>query len=203
MLAGLLRDLRSGILLLTIIAILTGIIYPALITAIAQNIFPWRANGSLLQINDKTVGSALIGQAFTDPRYFWGRPSATLPFAYNAESSGGSNLGPMNPDYLAELKSRKNFLENSDTQNNSPVPLDMITASASGLDPEISPQAAFYQTYRIAKARKIPEDLIENLLRKYILKPSFGVLGEIRVNVLQLNMALDEMDKRIPKYKAP
>jgi potassium-transporting ATPase KdpC subunit len=203
MLVGFFKELRAGIMLLIFMTIITGIAYPALITTLAGNFFPWRSDGSMLEQNNKIIGSMFIGQSFTNPKYFWGRPSATLPFPYNAESSSGSNLGPMNPDYIAELKARKTALENSDTQNNLAVPIDMVTASASGLDPEISPQAAFYQVYRIAKARKIPADMVENLLRKFIQQPSFGLLGETRVNVLKLNLALDELDKQIPKYKAP
>jgi K+-transporting ATPase ATPase C chain len=155
MLSRIFKELRISLTLLFLLTIITGILYPALITISAQTLFPWRANGSLLMQNNKIVGSALIGQSFTDPKYFWGRPSATTPFPYNAESSSGSNLGPLNPDLISQIKGRMKILEDANKQNHQPVPIDLLTTSASGLDPEISPQAAFYQTSRIANIRQL------------------------------------------------
>ncbi|MES2217537.1 MAG: potassium-transporting ATPase subunit KdpC [Pseudomonadota bacterium] len=195
MLERIFKELRISITLLFFLTIITGILYPALITVSAQSFFPWRANGSLLKRNDIIVGSALIGQSFTDPQYFWGRPSATTPFPYNAENSMGSNYGPLNASYLALVKTRKKVLEGADIQNHQSVPIDLLTASGSGLDPEISPQAAFYQTYRVATARQLSEDKVQNLVRKYVQNPDLDLLGEARVNILALNLALDELDK--------
>jgi potassium-transporting ATPase KdpC subunit len=195
MLARILKELRISLTLLILLTLITGILYPALITICAQSLFPWRANGSLLILNNKIVGSALIGQSFTDPKYFWGRPSATTPYPYNAENSSGSNLGPLNPDYIAQVKGRKKILEDANKDNHQSVPIDLLMTSASGLDPEISPQAAFYQTERIAAVRKIPESKVQQLVRVHVQKPDFNILGEARVNILMLNLALDELDK--------
>lgn len=188
-------------MLLFWLTLITGIAYPAIVTSVAQFFFPWRANGSLITHDGKMVGSELIGQSFTDDNYFWGRPSATTPFPYNAENSSGSNLGPANPDLLTAVIARKIFLENSDKQNWSSVPLDMVTSSASGLDPEISPQAAQYQAFRIAKARHITEESIAKLLRSFIKQRCMMILGEPRINVLELNLALDDMVQKSRKTR--
>jgi len=184
---------KIALILVISFTILTGLIYPVAVTGIAQLIFPKQANGSLVQINGKTVGSLLIGQSFTNPKYFWSRPSATTPFPYNGESSSGSNMGPSNPDFLATVKTRIADLGQFDSQTKHLIPIDLITASGSGLDPEISPLAAFYQVPRIAKIRHIPEKELQELIANLIQNRTFGILGEPRVNVLQLNIALDNL----------
>lgn len=176
--------------LLLLLMLVTGLIYPLLITGIAQLFFPWQANGSLIIKQDKIVGSVLIGQSFTDPRYFWGRPSATMPFAYNAESSSGSNLGPSNPKLFAVLKQRVDYLKTIDPQNKNLIPADLVTTSGSGLDPHISLKAAWYQVPRLAKARNMPENELEELIQKHIKQ---WFLSDPYVNVLQLNLALDHI----------
>lgn len=171
---------------------LTGLIYPLLITGVAQLLFPWQANGSLLRLNGQWIGSQLIGQSFTDNRYFWGRPSATTPYPYNAENSSGSNAGPSNPAFLAIIKTRAAALTQSDPQHQELLPVDLVTASGSGLDPDISPLAAFYQVSRIAKARAAAPEKIIALIKTHTTQRSIGMLGEPRINVLQLNLALDQ-----------
>ncbi len=185
------RYIKPALLLLLLFSILTGLIYPLAITAIAQLFFPQQANGSLLKINNQLIGSRLIGQSFTDDKYFWSRPSATLPFPYNAASSSGSNLGPLNPTFIATLKDRAAQIKKI-SMNNNLIPVDLVTASASGLDPEISPAAAFYQAARIAKARKLSQVEIIYFINQHIVNRTFGMLGEPRVNVLELNLALDK-----------
>lgn len=185
------KQIKSALLILILFTLLTGIIYPAVVTGIAQLFFHWRANGSLLTENSKLIGSKLIGQSFTDPKYFWGRPSATSPYPYNAENSGGSNMGPTNTVFLATIKKRVLDLQQADPQNLQAIPVDLVTASASGLDPEISPLAAFYQVPRIAKARNKSELQIQQLVQQLIEPRFLGIIGEPRVNVLQLNIALD------------
>lgn len=189
----LLKQIKTAFILLILFTILTGIFYPLLVTGLAQVLFPWRANGSLIKQNNKIIGSVLIGQSFSDPKYFWGRPSATTPFPYNATSSSGSNMGPSNPDFLAAVKTRITNLQQSDPQNKNLIPVDLVATSASGLDPEISPLAAFYQIPRIAKARGISEKKIQTVVEKLIINRSFNILGEPRVNVLQLNITLDNL----------
>ncbi|MDR3477278.1 MAG: potassium-transporting ATPase subunit KdpC [Gammaproteobacteria bacterium] len=189
------KQLKTGLVLLLLLSILTGIVYPAVVTGIAQLVFPWHANGSLIWKNDKIIGSELIGQFFSDDKYFWGRPSATTPYPYNAESSSGSNYGPLNPDYLTAVKNRLNQLHQSNPNAGMEVPVDMVTTSASGLDPEISPLAAVYQVSRIAEARKISKDQIMKLVEANIQHRLWGVIGEPRVNILQLNLALDAADR--------
>jgi K+-transporting ATPase ATPase C chain len=189
MLTEIIKQLKTGFILILLITLLTGIIYPFVITGLAHYFFPWQANGSLIAVNNRLVGSLLIGQSFTEPNYFWGRPSATTPFPYNAENSSGSNLGPSNPDLLAAVKTRISALQPGEQS----IPVDLVTASGSGLDPEISPLAAFYQVPRIAKARKISEQALRLLIQQFIKTPTFGILGEARVNVLQLNLALDNL----------
>ncbi|MFZ2097411.1 MAG: potassium-transporting ATPase subunit KdpC [Anaerolineales bacterium] len=184
---------RPAIVSVVIFTLLTGVLYPLLVTGITQAIFPRQANGSLIVRNSQVVGSMLIGQQFDDPRYFWGRLSATLPYPYNAASSKGSNLGPSNPALVEEVKARIAALKAADPGNNAPIPVDLVTSSGSGLDPDISVAAALYQVPRIAKERGFSEDVIIALVGQYIQGRLFGVLGEPRVNVLELNLALDEI----------
>jgi K+-transporting ATPase ATPase C chain len=183
---------KPAIMLFAILSIVTGTIYPVVVTAVAQFVFPDRANGSLIRDDTgKPLGSALIGQSFTDPKYFWGRPSATAPYAYNAGASSGSNQGPTNPALLDAVKARIEALRAADPENQAPVPVDLVTASGSGLDPHISPAAAEYQVKRVAKARKLTAEKVGELVRQHTEGRQLGVLGEPRVNVLQLNLALD------------
>ncbi|HHF7353264.1 TPA: potassium-transporting ATPase subunit KdpC [Legionella anisa] len=193
-----LKQIKTALMVLLIFSLLTGLIYPAVVTALAQIFFPYQANGSLLQRDGIPIGSALIGQYFDTPNYFWGRPSATTPFPYNAASSSGSNMGPSNPEFLAIVKKRVNRLHQYDLDNphkisKQLIPVDLVTASASGLDPEISPLAAYYQIPRIAKARHISEQEIQELVNQLIKKRTLHLLGEPRINVLELNLALDHL----------
>lgn len=185
-------QIRTAFLLLFSFSILTGLIYPATLTLFAQVLFPWQANGSLIEYKGKIIGSQLIGQSFTNPHYFWGRPSATEPYPYNGGSSKGSNLGPSNPTLLALVKSRADALHEFDTENAS-IPVELVTASGSGLDPDISPKTAFYQIPRIAKARNIPKEDVKKIVQNLIKTRTFWILGEPRINVLELNMALDTL----------
>lgn len=188
---------RPLLVIFAALAALTGLAYPALTTAIGQLAFNAQANGSLLtDAKGVTRGSALIGQSFDAPQYFWGRPSATAPMAYNAQGSSGSNLGPTNPALADAIKARVEALKAAGTDTSRPVPVDLVTASASGLDPEISPAAAAYQAARVAKARKLPVATVEALIDRYTDGRQFGILGEPRVNVLKLNLALDEAQPR-------
>jgi potassium-transporting ATPase KdpC subunit len=183
--------LKPAAILLATFTVLTGLLYPLAVTGLAQAFFPFQANGSLLHQGDRVAGSALIGQPFDDPRYFWGRPSATTPFPYNAAASTGSNLGPSNPALAAAVKSRIVTLRAADPGNTQPVPVDLVTASASGLDPDISIAAALYQVPRVARARGLEESVLRQLVAQYTEDRQYGVLGEPRVNVLELNLALD------------
>jgi K+-transporting ATPase ATPase C chain len=178
---------------LILLTVITGVIYPLTVTAIAQALFPWQANGSLLVRDGQPAGSALIGQPFDDPRYFWGRLSATTLFPYNAAASSGSNLGPANPALLDQVKARVAALKQADPANAAPVPADLATASGSGLDPDISPAAAEYQVPRVARARGLDEAVVRRLVAEATTGPTLGLLGESRVNVLELNMALDRL----------
>lgn len=187
------NQIKTALLLLIILTILTGFIYPLAVTALAQLFFPWQANGSLIKQNGQFIGSNLIGQSFTSPSYFWGRPSATTPYPYNGSSSSGSNLGPSNPDLFTAVKNRITQLKQADPQNNKAVPVDLVTASGSGLDPEISPLAALYQVSRIAKARQIPASDVYNLINRYSKNRTWRLLGEPRINVMELNLALDRL----------
>ena len=189
-----LSQMKTAFILLVILTVLTGLFYPLSVTALAQFFFPWQANGSLVEQGGKRLGSLLIGQAFSSPDYFWGRPSATQPFPYNGEASSGSNSGPSNPDFLALVKERVHNLQAVDVNNHQLIPVDLVTASGSGLDPDISPLAAFYQASRIAKARHIPEKDVRKLIQQHIIQRTFYLLGEPRINVLQLNLALDNWE---------
>lgn len=185
-------QLRPALISVLLLTILTGILYPAVVTAIAKGFFPRQADGSLIVMTDgRMVGSELIGQPFTDLRYFWSRPSATSPVPYNATSSSGSNLGPTNPVLAETVRQRIAALQDSDSSTDAPIPVDLVTASGSGLDPHISIAAADYQITRIARARHIPVAAVEQLVREDTEGRTFGVLGEPRVNVLKLNLALD------------
>ena len=183
--------LRPALVLLVVFTVMTGIVYPAVVTGIAQLVFPRQANGSLIVKDGKVIGSELIGQPFDDPKYFWGRPSATSPFGYNAAASSGSNLSPTNPALIKSVQERVDALRAADPDNKAPVPVDLVTASASGLDPHISPAAALYQVTRVAKARRMQPEAVRTLVDRYTEGRQFGFLGEPRVNVLALNLALD------------
>jgi K+-transporting ATPase ATPase C chain len=187
-----LRLLLQSVLCLAVLTILTGLIYPLLVTGVAEVAFPHQAHGSMVVRDGRAVGSELIGQAFSDPRHFWGRPSATTPMPYNAGSSGGSNLGPTNPELGKQVTERVAALRAADPGNTRPVPVDLVTASASGLDPDISPAAAQFQVPRVAQARGLPESAVRDLVRQHTQERFLGVPGEPRVNVLELNLALDE-----------
>jgi len=181
--------------MLVVLSVLTGIVYPYLVTGIAQLAFPRAANGSLIVDNGKAVGSSLIGQPFDDPKYFWSRPSATSPQPYNAAASSGSNQGPRNPALADAVTGRIKALRDADPDNKAPVPVDLVTASGSGLDPDISVAAAEYQIHRVAKTRGVAEDKVRALVANGTTGRTFGILGEPRVNVLRLNLALDRAAK--------
>lgn len=184
--------LRPALVLFLLLSLLTGLAYPLLTTAIAQAVFPTQAEGSLLRNQEgQPIGSRLIGQNFTDPGHFWGRPSATGTLPYNAALSGGSNQGPLNPALVEAVKARVAALREAAPGNTAPVPQDLVTASASGLDPHISPAAARYQAERVASVRKLPVDQVMQLIERHTEPTQLGVLGDARVNVLALNLALD------------
>jgi potassium-transporting ATPase KdpC subunit len=183
--------LRPALTLFVLLSLITGLIYPLAVTAIAQLAFPVSANGSLILRGGQPVGSRLIGQSFTDPKHFWGRPSATSPMAYNAAGSSGSNLGPTNPALTPAVKARIAALRAADPGNDAPVPVDLVTASASGLDPHISRAAAEFQLGRVARVRGMSEAQVRALLDEHTQEPWLGFVGESRVNVLALNLALD------------
>ncbi|HUN72863.1 MAG TPA: potassium-transporting ATPase subunit KdpC [Steroidobacteraceae bacterium] len=187
------RILRPAIVLLGLMTLITGIAYPVAVTGVAHVLFPAEAAGSLVVRDGKPVGSSLIGQPFSDPRYFWSRPSATSPQPYNGLASGGSNLGPLNSALTDAVKSRMAALQAADPGNHAPIPVDLVTASASGLDPDISLAAAYYQADRIARLRQVSPDRVRALIADRARGRIFGVIGEPRVNVLELNLALDTM----------
>ncbi len=187
------RQALTAFLAIVALTLLLGVVYPLTVTGVANLVFPRQACGSLVVRGGRPVGSALIGQPYSDPKYFWGRPSATGPSPYNAALSAGSNLGPTSPALVAAVKARVEALRSADPGNTAPVPVDLVTASASGLDPDISPAAAFYQAGRVARARGLPEESVRRLVAAHVKGRQLGVLGEPRVNVLALNMALDSM----------
>lgn len=184
---------RPALVLFLVLSLLTGLVYPLVVTGLAQALFPAAANGSLVVRDGRVVGSALIGQSFTDPKYVWGRPSATTPMAYHAAASGGSNLGPSNPALVEAARQRIAALRAADPGNTAPVPVDLVTASASGLDPDISRAAADFQAVRVARLRGLPPAEVRAEIDRATTWPWFGFLGEPRVNVLALNLALDRL----------
>jgi potassium-transporting ATPase KdpC subunit len=187
------RYIRPSISLLFVMTMLLGVVYPLAITGLARVVFPSQAAGSLIHRGNVLVGSTLIGQSFSDSKYFWGRPSATAPQPYNGLGSGGSNLGPLNPALLDKVAAQVRLLHDADPDNTRPVPVDLVTASASGLDPEISPAAAEYQASRVARLRNLPLTTVQSLITQHQKRALFDVLGEARVNVLELNLALDSL----------
>jgi K+-transporting ATPase ATPase C chain len=193
MFTELVRELRPAVVVLVALSIITGFLYPLAVTGIAAVAFPNAANGSLIEKDGKPIGSRLIGQPFDDPQYFWGRPSATGPYGYNAGASSGSNLGPLNEALETAVKERVANLKNADPDQSEAPPIDLVTASGSGLDPHISPAAALYQVGRVAKARNMAKERVEELVRQHIEPRTFGLLGEPRVNVLVLNLAIDDL----------
>jgi len=186
-----LKHLRIAVVALLFFTVLTGLAYPLVVTGIGQVLFPGNANGSLIKENGKIVGSELIGQPFSDPRYFWSRLSATGPFPYNAAASSGSNYGPTNPALFDAVKGRIKQLRDADSTNTLPIPVDLVTASGSGLDPHISVAAALYQLNRVARDRNMSVGQVRSLVNQYTEGRQFGFLGEPSVNVLLLNLALD------------
>ncbi len=184
--------IRNSLTSLLLFAILTGIIYPLVVTGISQVVFPHQANGSIITKNGKAVGSSLLGQQFEDPKYFWGRLSATTPYPFNGGSSSGSNLGPNNPDLMKAVQARIQALRSAEPGNEAKIPADLVTASGSGLDPHISPAAADYQLHRVAKIRGIDEAKMRTLIEQHTKGRWIGLIGEPVVNVLELNLALDE-----------
>ena len=183
--------IRPALTLFVLLTLVTGIAYPLLVTNIAQVAFPDQAAGSLIPSAGRPVGSSLIGQNFTDPKYFWGRPSATSPMPNNASNSGGSNQAPTNPALLDAVKGRIEALRTSDPDNKSPIPVELVTASASGLDPHISEAAALFQAPRVARARNLAPDAVKAKIARHTESGLFGLIGERRINVLELNLALD------------
>ena len=184
---------RPAIVLLFVMTLITGVIYPLVVTGVAQLAFPTQAAGSIVVRDGKPVGSSLIGQSFSDPKHFWSRPSATAPQPYNGLASGGSNLGPLNPALTDGIKSRMDALRAADPTNQSPIPIDLVTASGSGLDPDISLAAAYYQAPRVARERGLQPQAVLALIAAHARGRWLGILGEPRVNVLDLNLALDAM----------
>ncbi len=185
------KEIRPSLIALVIFTVLTGLLYPWAVTLLAQTMSPRQATGSLIAKGDRPVGSTLIGQHFDDPKYFWGRPSATDPFPYNAASSSGSNLGPTSKTLRETVRARIAALRAADPEAKGPVPADLVTASSSGLDPHISPAAASYQVRRVARVRHLSEDVVRRLVQQFTQGRQLGILGEPSVNVLQLNLALD------------
>jgi K+-transporting ATPase, C subunit len=187
--------IRPALTLFALLTVITGIVYPLAVTAVVRVAFPSQAAGSVIVQNGKPVGSSLIGQNFSDPKYFWGRPSATGPMPYNGGNSSGSNQGATNPALLDAVKGRVEALKAADPANSAPVPVDLVTASGSGLDPEISEAAAKYQIGRVALARGLAPGAVESLVARHTSDRLLGVLGERRVNVLELNLALDQLPR--------
>ncbi|MDA8434299.1 MAG: potassium-transporting ATPase subunit KdpC [Nitrospiraceae bacterium] len=190
------KTIRISCIALLVFTLFTGFVYPALVTGIAQLIFPYQANGSIIVKDGRAAGSALIGQQFDDPKYFWGRPSATTPYPYNGGSSSGSNLGPNNPELTKAVRCRIDALRAADPGNASPIPVDLVTASGSGLDPHISPAAAEYQVRRVAGVRGMGEAEVGSLVKSMTEGRWLGLLGEPVVNVLRINIALDKLSRK-------
>jgi potassium-transporting ATPase KdpC subunit len=186
-----LRELKPALILLLLLTVITGLIYPLLVTGIAQAVMPRPGNGSLIGRDGKAIGSELIGMPFAGAKYFWSRPSATSPYPYNAAASSGSNQGPTNPALIDAITARVKALRDADLGNTAPVPVDLVTASGSGLDPHISPAAAQYQVNRVARTRGMEASSVQRLVTQYTEGRQLGILGEPRVNVLELNLALD------------
>ncbi|KQV61549.1 potassium-transporting ATPase subunit KdpC [Duganella sp. Root336D2] len=182
---------RPALVLFGALTLATGVIYPLAVTSAGHALFPHQASGSIIEVDGKAIGSTLIGQQFTSPKYFWGRPSATGPMPYNANGSSASNQGPQNPAFTDAVKGRVDALKAADPDNKAPIPVDLVTASGSGLDPEISLAAAQYQLHRVADQRRMTPELLQKLVEQHSNKQYFGVFGEPRVNVLALNLALD------------
>ena len=187
------RFIRPAVSLLVVMTALLGFVYPLVVTGIAQVVFPGQAGGSLIYRDGKPIGSSLIGQSFSEPKYFWGRPSATTPQPYNGTNSSGSNLGPMNPALLDEVKANVQLLHDAAPEQRAPIPIDLVTSSASGLDPDISVAGAHYQAARVASARNLPLDRVERLISTHERGRLLGLIGEPHVNVLDLNLALDSL----------
>jgi potassium-transporting ATPase KdpC subunit len=185
--------IRPALSLLAVMTLLLGIVYPFAITGVAKLAFPRQAAGSLIYQDGKLRGSTLIGQSFSDPKYFWGRPSATTPQPYNGLSSTASNFGPLNPALIDAVKANVKALQEADPHNRRPIPVDLVTASASGLDPDVTPAAAEYQAERVARARHLELAAVEALIKAHVRERLFGIVGERRVNVLELNLALDRL----------
>jgi potassium-transporting ATPase KdpC subunit len=184
---------RPAVSLLVAMTLLLGIVYPFAITGAAKLAFPRQAAGSLIYADGKLRGSTLIGQSFSDPKYFWGRPSATTPQPYNALASTASNLGPLNPALIDAVKANAKALQDADPDNHAPIPVELVTASASGLDPDVSPAAVEYQAARVARARHLEPARVEALIKAHVQERLFGIVGERRINVLELNLALDRL----------
>ncbi|WP_296226633.1 potassium-transporting ATPase subunit KdpC [Ralstonia sp. UBA689] len=185
--------LRAVLVVFVGLSLITGVLYPVVVTGIGKTVFPAQAGGSIIERNGKAVGSSLIGQNFESPQYFWGRISATSPNPYNAQASGGSNLGPSNPALTDAAKARIAALKEADPTNTAPIPAGLVTASGSGLDPQISPAAAAYQVERVARARHLPVEMVRKVVAENTKGPMLGVFGEATVNVLELNLALDDL----------
>ena len=185
--------IRPAVSLLVAMTLLLGIVYPFAITGVAKLAFPHQAAGSLIYHDGKLLGSTLIGQSFSDPKYFWGRPSATTPQPYNGLASTASNLGPLNPALIDAVKANAKALHDADPDNQQPIPVELVTASASGLDPDLSPAAVEYQAARVARARHLEAAQVEALIEAHVRERLFGIIGERRINVLELNLALDRL----------
>ncbi|MEW6267371.1 MAG: potassium-transporting ATPase subunit KdpC [Thermodesulfobacteriota bacterium] len=192
------RIVKTAFLLLSSLTVITGLVYPVSIHLLAQAFFNHQANGGPVSSNGRILGSELIGQSFGDPKYFWGRPSATTPYPYNAAFSTGSNQGPTNPEFLDAVGKRLAVLKKTHPEASGPIPMDLVTASASGLDPHLSPAAANYQARRVAKARGLSESQVTALIRSRIEDRQFGILGQPRVNILKLNLALNDLESGRP-----
>jgi potassium-transporting ATPase KdpC subunit len=187
------RYIRPGLSLIVVMTLLLGMVYPMIITGVGRAAYPRQAEGSLVRADDRIIGSRLIGQNFSSAKYFWGRPSATAPQPYNGTASGGSNFGPLNPALVEKVNANAKVLREADPSNTRLIPVELVTSSASGLDPDISPAAAQYQIQRIARARHLPAAAVQSLIAQHQHGPLLGVFGESQINVLELNLALDRL----------